>query len=45
MTDLRSMTQGQGTFSMELERYRKVPASLQEAIVAEKKDSQLVGAK
>jgi hypothetical protein len=30
---------------MVLERYRKVPASLQEAIIADKKDSQLVGAK
>ncbi len=44
-TDLRSMTQGQGTFTMELARYRKVPASLQEAIVAEKKESLLVGAR
>ena len=41
-TDLRSMTQGQGTFTMELARYRRVPAALQEAIIAEKKDSQLV---
>jgi len=44
-TDLRSMTQGQGTFTMELARYRRVPASLQEAIVAEKKESQLVGSR
>ncbi|MEX0937866.1 MAG: elongation factor G [Pirellulales bacterium] len=44
-TDLRSMTQGQGTFSMELRRYRRVPQSIQEEIVAEKKKSQLVGAK
>ena len=44
-TDLRSMTQGQGTFTMELARYRKVPASLQEAIVAEKKEALLVGAR
>lgn len=36
-TDLRSMTQGQGTFSMELARYRKVPASIQETILADKK--------
>ena len=44
-TDLRSMTQGQGTFTMELARYRRVPASLQEAIVAEKKEAQLVGSR
>ena len=36
-TDLRSMTQGQGTFTMELATYRKVPAAIQEEIVAEKK--------
>lgn len=44
-TDLRSMTQGQGTFAMELAHYRRVPASLQEAIVAEKRESELVGAR
>ncbi len=43
-TDLRSMTQGQGTFTMEFAKYRKVPAAIQEEIVAEKK-KQLVGAK
>lgn len=43
-TDLRSMTQGQGVFSMELLCYRKMPVNLQEVIVAEKK-AQLVGAK
>ena len=37
--------QGRGTFTMELARYRKVPASLQEAIVAEKKEALLVGAR
>ncbi len=44
-TDLRSMTQGQGTFTMELARYRRVPMSLQEAIVAEKRESQLVASR
>jgi elongation factor G len=44
-TDLRSMTQGQGTFTMELARYRRVPASLQEAIVAEKREAHLVGSR
>ena len=43
-TDLRSMTQGQGTFTMEFAKYRRVPASIQEEIIAEKK-KQLVGAK
>jgi elongation factor G len=43
-TDLRSMTQGQGTFTMEFSKYRRVPASIQETIIADKK-KQLVGAK
>jgi elongation factor G len=43
-TDLRSMTQGQGTFTMEFAKYRRVPSSIQEEIIAEKK-KQLVGAK
>ncbi|HWB00996.1 MAG TPA: elongation factor G, partial [Pirellulales bacterium] len=44
-TDLRSMTQGQGTFTMEFSKYRRVPTSIQEAVIAEKKKGQLVGAK
>jgi elongation factor G len=44
-TDIRSMSQGQGTFTMELAGYKKVPASVQEEIIAEKKKNQLVGAK
>jgi elongation factor G len=43
-TDLRSMTQGQGTFTMEFAKYRRVPTSIQQEIIAEKK-KQLVGAK
>jgi elongation factor G len=43
-TDIRSMSQGQGTFTMELSKYSKVPASVQEDIVAEKKKV-LVGAR
>jgi elongation factor G len=43
-TDLRSQTQGQGTFTMELARYKRVPTSIQEEIVAEKK-GQLVGSR
>jgi elongation factor G len=44
-TDLRSMTQGQGTFSMEFSKYRRVPASIQEEVVAAKKKADLVAAK
>ncbi|MGE0607831.1 MAG: elongation factor G [Pirellulales bacterium] len=45
-TDLRSMTQGQGTFTMEFSKYRRVPATIQAEIVAEtKKQQALVGAK
>ncbi len=44
-TDLRSQTQGQGTFTMELSRYRRVPAKIQEEIVAARKAEDLVGAK
>jgi len=44
-TDLRSMTQGQGTFSMELSGYRRTPGNIQEDVVAEKKQAELVGAK
>ena len=36
-TDLRSMTQGRGTFTMELSTYRKTPMSVQEEVIAEKK--------
>jgi len=43
-TDLRSMTQGQGTFTMEFAKYRRVPTSIQEEIIESKK-KQLVGAK
>ncbi len=38
MTNLRSMTQGQGTFSMEFLKYKKVPNSIQEAIIKERKE-------
>ncbi len=44
-TDLRSMTQGQGTFTMEFARYRKVPQSVQEDILEQKRKAQLVAAK
>ena len=33
-TDLRSMTQGRGTYSMEFSHYEQVPASVAEEIIA-----------
>ena len=36
-TDLRSQTQGQGSFSMELGKYAPVPGNIQTEIVAERK--------
>ncbi|HLA83857.1 MAG TPA: elongation factor G [Thermoguttaceae bacterium] len=35
-TDLRSMTQGQGTFTMEFNRYKPVPAALAREVIAER---------
>jgi elongation factor G len=36
-TDLRSMTQGQGTFTMELATYRQTPSNVQEEIIEMKR--------
>jgi len=36
-TDLRSQTQGQGSFSMELHKYSPVPINIQTEIIAERK--------
>ena len=47
-TDLRSMTQGQGTFTMELRGYRQAPRNVQEEVIEERrkaKEQKLVGAK
>ncbi len=44
-TDLRSMTQGQGTFSMEFAAYRQAPKSVQEEIITKARDRQKAGAK
>jgi len=44
-TDLRSMTQGQGTFTMEFCKYNQVPSNVQQDIIEAKRKAQLVGAK
>ncbi len=44
-TDLRSQTQGQGTFTMELASYKRVPRKIQDEIVAQRKKEELVGAR
>ncbi len=43
-TDLRSLSQGQATFTMELVCYRRVPAKLQEEIVSERLETKKPGA-
>ena len=43
-TDLRSMTQGQGTFTMEFARYRRLPPSIEREVIAERKKAALAGA-
>jgi elongation factor G len=44
-TDLRSMTQGQGVFTMEFSKYRPTPGNIQKEIVEEKRKADLVAAK
>jgi elongation factor G len=36
-TDLRSITQGRGTFSMEVAQYEEVPANVQQQVIEEYK--------
>ncbi len=43
-TDLRSMTQGQGIFTLEFARYKRMPAALEREVIAERKKQALVGA-
>lgn len=43
-TDLRSMTQGQGAFTLEFARYKRLPPSIQREVVAERKKTALAGA-
>ncbi len=43
-TTLRSLTQGQGTFTMEFARYKRLPASLAEEVIADRKRAALAGA-
>ncbi len=43
-TDLRSMTQGQGTFTMEFGRYRRVPSSIEREVIAQRKGAATAGA-
>jgi len=44
-TDLRSLTQGRATFSMEFGSYRKCPVSVQEELIAEAQKKQKTAAK
>jgi elongation factor G len=44
-TDLRSMTQGQGVFTMEFAKYKPTPGNIQKEIVEERKKAELAAAK
>ncbi|NBW85629.1 MAG: elongation factor G [Planctomycetia bacterium] len=44
-TDLRSMTQGQGVFTMEFSKYKPTPGNIQKEIVEERKKAELAAAK
>lgn len=43
-TDLRTLTQGQGTFTLEFARYGTLPPGLAEEVIAQRKGRALVGA-
>jgi elongation factor G len=38
------MTQGQGTFTMEFAKYKRLPKNLEEDVIAERKKAALAGA-
>ena len=44
-TDLRSLTQGQGVFSMEFCKYGQMPANVQKEVVEERKKAEVAAAK
>ena len=44
-TDLRSMTQGQGVFTMEFSKYRATPGNIQKEIIEDRKKQELAAAK
>jgi elongation factor G len=44
-TDLRSMTQGQGVFTMEFSKYRPTPMNIQREIIEDRKKADLAAAK
>jgi elongation factor G len=43
-TDLRSLSQGQGTFTMEFARYRRLPPSIEREVIAARKQAVTAGA-
>lgn len=43
-TDLRSMTQGQGTFTLEFARYRRLPPNLEREVIEERRKQAMAGA-
>jgi elongation factor G len=43
-TDLRSLTQGQGIFTLEFARYKAVPAAIEKEVIAERRKLALAGA-
>ena len=42
-TDLRSMTQGQGTFTLEFARYKRLPPSLERELIESRSKSAVAG--